>query len=71
MSTIKGQVKTWNDSKGFGFITAEVNGQTVEIFAHYTAIQGDGFQTLYEGQRVEFEVFNGPKGPQAANIVKE
>ena len=66
-STIhEGQVKWFNDSKGFGFIVAEgVNG---DIFVHYSAIQGDGFKTLPEGVRVQFELSNGPKGPQATNV---
>jgi len=60
-----GTVKWFNEQKGFGFITQD-NGQ--DVFIHYTAIQGEGFKTLEEGQRVEFEITEGPKGPQAVNV---
>ena len=63
----KGTVKWFNDKKGFGFIEQE-NGE--DIFAHYSSIQDDGFKTLTEGQAVTFDVVQGAKGPQAANIVK-
>ena len=63
-----GMVKWFNDSKGFGFI--QTDGQNNDIFVHYTAIQGDGFKTLVEGQRVEFELVEGPKGPLASNVTK-
>ncbi len=63
----RGKVKWFNDTKGFGFIQQE-SGE--DVFVHYTAIGGDGFKTLKEGQEVEFEVTQGPKGPQAANVVK-
>lgn len=63
-----GTVKWFNDSKGFGFIVQ--NGFDRDIFVHYSAIQGDGFKTLAEGQEVEFELIDGPKGPQAANVMK-
>lgn len=63
----KGTVKWFNDQKGFGFITPE-NG--ADVFVHHTAIQGDGFKTLAEGQEVEFEITKGPKGNQAQNVVK-
>ncbi len=63
----KGTVKWFNDQKGFGFITPE-NG--ADVFVHHTAIQGDGFKTLAEGQAVEFEITKGPKGNQAQNVVK-
>jgi len=63
-----GLVKWFNDSKGFGFITAE--GVSQDVFVHYTAIQGDGFKTLAEGQKVDFELTEGPKGPQAINVAK-
>jgi len=63
----KGTVKWFNDQKGFGFITPE-NG--ADVFVHHTAIQGDGFKTLAEGQAVEFEITQGPKGDQAQNVVK-
>ena len=66
MSTVKGTVKFFNDSKGFGFIEQE-NGP--DVFAHFSAISGDGFKTLAEGQKVEFTVTQGQKGPQAENIV--
>ena len=62
-----GTVKWFNDSKGFGFITQEGGG---DIFVHYSAIQGDGFKTLSEGQNVEFDVVKGPKGPNASNVRK-
>jgi CspA family cold shock protein len=61
----KGNVKWFNDQKGYGFITQE-NG--TDIFVHFSAIQGEGFRTLYEGQEVEFDVTDGPKGPQASNV---
>jgi len=64
MSRITGKVKWFNNSKGYGFI--EQPGSS-DIFVHYSAIQGDGFKTLEEGQEVEFEVTQGPKGPQAEN----
>ena len=63
----KGTVKWFNDSKGYGFLSCESHDL---VFIHYTAIQGDGFKTLTEGQSVEFDLIEGPKGPQAANVVK-
>lgn len=63
---VTGTVKWFNASKGYGFITQE-NGQ--DIFVHFTAIQSEGFRTLEEGQKVEFSIENGPKGPQAVNVV--
>jgi CspA family cold shock protein len=63
-----GMVKWFNDSKGYGFIQAEGNER--DVFVHYTAVSGDGFKTLAEGQRVSFELIEGPKGPQAANVEK-
>ena len=63
-----GVVKWFNDTKGFGFITPE-NGQK-DCFVHHSAISGDGFKSLAEGDRVEFEVVDGQKGPAAANVVK-
>jgi cold shock protein len=63
----QGTVKWFNAEKGFGFI--EVEGGS-DVFAHFSAIQGDGFKTLEEGQKVEFEVEQGQRGPQATNIVK-
>ncbi|PWK47860.1 cold-shock protein [Pleionea mediterranea] len=65
-NTISGTVKWFNESKGFGFITQE-NGP--DVFAHFSAIVSDGFKTLLEGQKVEFTVSQGAKGPQAENIV--
>jgi len=61
-----GTVKWFNDAKGFGFITPEGGGE--DLFAHFSAIQSQGFKTLKEGQRVTFEVVTGPKGKQASNI---
>ncbi len=66
MSTQTGTVKWFNESKGFGFITPEDGGK--DVFAHFSAIQGSGFKTLAENQRVEYEVSQGAKGPQASNI---
>ncbi len=63
----QGKVKWFNDSKGFGFIEQE-NGP--DVFVHYSAISQDGFKTLAEGQKVEFEITNGAKGPQAVNVTK-
>ena len=62
----KGRVKWFNEKKGFGFISVE-NGN--DVFVHFSAIKRDGFKSLYEGDEVEFEVTNGPKGPQATNVV--
>ena len=63
----KGTVKWFNGEKGYGFVTRE-NGE--DVFAHFSAIQGDGFKTLEEGQAVEFEVESSDRGLQAANITK-
>lgn len=62
-----GKVKWFNDAKGFGFITPDQGSD--ELFAHFSAIQAAGFRTLKEGQKVSFEVVDGPKGKQAQNIV--
>jgi len=66
MATVTGTVKWFNDSKGFGFIEQE-NGP--DVFAHFSAIQGEGFKSLSEGQKVQFTIVDGKKGPQAENIV--
>ena len=63
----EGTVKWFNDAKGFGFIEQD-NGP--DVFAHFSAIQAEGFKSLTEGERVSFEVTEGQKGPQASNIVK-
>jgi len=68
MARITGTVKWFNDSKGFGFITPE-NGQK-DCFVHHSAIQGKGVKSLAEGERVEFEVVQGAKGPAAENVTK-
>lgn len=65
---VQGLVKWFNDAKGYGFI--QQDGSDKDVFVHYTAIQGDGFKTLAEGQKVDFELIDGPKGPQAANVTK-
>lgn len=62
-----GTVKWFNAEKGFGFISVE--GEN-DVFVHFSAIQADGYKTLEEGQQVEFEVVEGARGPQAANVVK-
>jgi CspA family cold shock protein len=61
-----GTVKWFNDAKGFGFITQDDGG--ADVFCHFSAIQSEGFKTLTEGQKVEFEVKKGPKGLQAENV---
>ena len=63
----QGHVKWFNDAKGYGFIAPESGP---DVFVHYSAIQGDGFRSLTEGQPVEFEVTNGPKGLQATAVTK-
>lgn len=64
----KGTVKWFDNSKGYGFITRENGGK--DVFVHHTAIQGTGYKSLEEGQQVEFEVTQGPKGDQAVNVTK-
>ncbi|KKB71615.1 MULTISPECIES: cold-shock protein CspD [Bacillus] len=64
---LEGKVKWFNSEKGFGFI--EVEGQD-DVFVHFSAIQGEGFKTLEEGQSVTFEIVEGNRGPQASNVVK-
>ena len=66
MSTTTGTVKWFNKSKGFGFIAQESGP---DVFVHFSAITGDGFKTLAEGQSVEFTITQGQKGPQAENVV--
>jgi CspA family cold shock protein len=63
----KGKVKWFNRTKGFGFIERESGG---DVFVHFSAIQAEGFKVLDEGDEVEFDVVEGPKGPQAANVKK-
>ncbi len=66
MAQVTGTVKWFNESKGFAFIEQEGGP---DVFVHFSAIQGDGFKTLAEGQKVEFTVTTGQKGPQAENVV--
>jgi len=64
----KGTVKWFNDAKGYGFITQDNGGP--DVFVHFSAIKAEGFKSLAEGSKVEYEVTQGPKGPQAANVVR-
>jgi CspA family cold shock protein len=64
---ITGKVKWFNNAKGYGFIEREGGS---DVFVHYSAIQGSGFRSLEEGQPVEFEIVDGPKGPQAGNVTR-
>jgi CspA family cold shock protein len=64
---VQGTVKWFNNSKGYGFIGRE---DGPDVFVHYSAIVGDGYRTLQEGDPVEFEIVQGPKGPQASNVAK-
>lgn len=64
---MQGKVKWFNAEKGFGFIESNEGG---DVFVHFSAIQGEGFKTLEEGQNVEFDVVEGNRGPQAANVIR-
>ena len=64
---VKGKVKWFNNQKGYGFITPESGN---DVFVHYSAIQGDGYKSLQEGQEVQFEIVKGDKGEQATNVSK-
>jgi len=63
-----GRVKWFDDRKGYGFIEQEDGGQ--DVFVHFSALQGEGYKTLDEGQQVQFDIVQGEKGPQAANVTK-
>jgi CspA family cold shock protein len=63
---MKGTVKWFNEKKGYGFINTE---EGKDVFVHFSAIKGEGFRTLYEGQKVELDVEDSPKGPHAANVI--
>lgn len=66
-SLASGTVKWFNEQKGYGFISQDTGG---DVFVHYSGIEGSGFRTLNEGERVEFDVVSGPKGPQATSVRK-
>ena len=65
---VSGKVKWFNNAKGYGFIEHEPGGR--DVFVHYSSIQEDGYKTLKEGQVVEFDITQGPRGPQAENVIK-
>lgn len=65
---MQGKVKWFNSSKGYGFIQSDEIGK--DVFVHYSVIEGDGYKSLTEGETVEFEITEGPKGPQATKVVK-
>ena len=67
MARVTGKIKWFNNAKGYGFIGQESGA---DVFVHYSAIQGEGYKTLQEGDTVEFEITEGQKGPQAENVVK-
>ncbi len=67
MDRLKGTVKWFNNAKGYGFIGRETGA---DVFVHYSAVSTEGYKSLQEGDTVEFEITDGPKGPQAANVVK-
>ena len=64
----QGTIKWFSDQKGYGFVTPDGSGK--DVFVHFSALQGEGFKTLAEGQRISFDITQGPKGDQAANVVK-
>ena len=64
----QGTIKWFSDQKGYGFVTPD--GSSKDVFVHFSALQGEGFKSLTEGQRVSFDITQGPKGDQAANVVK-
>ncbi len=66
----KGKVKWFSNQKGYGFVTPDGGADAKDVFVHYSAIQGDGYKTLNEGELVEFEITQGPKGEQAVNVVR-
>jgi cold shock protein len=68
MSQTQGTIKWFSDQKGYGFITPE--GGKRDVFVHFSALQGEGFKSLAEGQRVAFDITQGPKGEQATNVIK-
>ena len=65
---VQGMIKWFSDQKGYGFVTAD--GGAKDVFVHFSALQGEGFKSLAEGQKVSFDIVSGPKGEQAANVVK-